>query len=279
MIVAKFNSVGELSKRLANATPTNTFKNASKTGSYSTTDSYKKWSKTATYEEADELLLYGDKSLQAKIENAGVRDMRLKLSMNGQRRQLYSSVVGFAPNVPAYVAGTPNSMINVRTVKTKQRVISVLYNTSVSARVSADEIIRVAAKMISAIMLIESNGVRVNLYSGNLSQEFGSSVGNAFVSIYRIKDSGQQIDTLKMAYPLAHPSMLRRHGFRVLETTEGVPSTFTSAYGYPLKDESKALELLKMAGEKNIDVVLCYYDISKCETPQEVAELIMNYNK
>ncbi len=277
-VVYKFNSVGDLSKHLATAKVTKTFENVYENGSFCERSSYFKWCKTNTYQEADDLMLYGDKELQQKIEDAGVQDIRMKISQNGQRRQMYSSVVGFAPNVPAYVSGAPNSMINMRMVRTKQRVISVMYNTSVAGSISADKIIRAAAMLVSAIMLIEANGVRVNLYTGEATQQFRESLGVPFLSIVRIKDSGQMIDTLKMSYPLAHPSMLRRQEFRLMETSE-LPTSYKDNYGYPIKDEKTVIDLLKKNQINNIERVLCYYDIAGCETPQEVVELITNYNK
>lgn len=77
--------------------------------------------KTKTYDEADNLLLYGDKKTAKAIEQNGVADVRANISREMQRRQVFSSVVGFAPNVPAYLAGAPNSMINQRITTQRKR--------------------------------------------------------------------------------------------------------------------------------------------------------------
>lgn len=59
--------------------------------------------KTRTYEEANNLLLHGDKKLAKEIEDAGVAKTRLKLKTQQTRRQLFSTVVGVAPNVPTII--------------------------------------------------------------------------------------------------------------------------------------------------------------------------------
>ena len=79
------------------------------------------------------------------------------------------------------------------------------------------------------------------------------------------------IDTLKMSYPLAHPSMLRRQWFRLLETTPGVPSAFVCGYGRVVNDEAEAQKALRAAGIANIDRVLSYDNICN-KTAEEIAK-------
>ena len=272
VIFKKFSGTGELSRYLADAVIQPAFKHDADDGSYSETASYEKWSGTATYKEADDLLLYGCKSLQKKIEDAGVAKMRAKLNSFTARRKVFSTVVGFAPNVPAFLAGTPNSMINLRQVKVRQRVLNFMYNTTVSWTVSAEDIVKAAANVVSAIMIIEAGGVRVNLWAG---EAFKQDDCPDILWMVKVKDSGQRMDTMKMAYPIAHPSMLRRHWFRLLETTEGVPSDYTRGYGTVIKTEERCKETLDNAGMKNIQRVLCFSEVQD-KTPQEIAKMLLD---
>ena len=271
VICKKFNSTGELSKYLEGQQVTNTFKSVADGGSYSTSSSYARWALTDSYDEADNLLLYGDRELQKKIEDAGVKEMRTKLEHYANRRKVFSSVVGFAANVPAYLSGTPNSMINVRQVRTKQKVLTFMYNTSVSASVSAERIVRATAQLVSAVLLVEASGVRVNVYAGEAFKERGEP---SVCWLCRVKDSGQKLDTLKMSYPLAHPSMLRRHWFRLLETTEGVPERYTDGYGRVIDTEAEAQRVLKAANINNIQRVLCFSDIED-HTAEEIEKMLV----
>lgn len=269
IITRKFASVGELSSSLSKAIVQPAFVDDAKSGSYDDSRRYARWSQTESYEQADNLLLYGDKSLQKKIEEAGVYETRLKLRNLQSRRQLYSSVVGFAPNVPNYIAGTPNSMINCREVRVKQPVITFMYNTTVGGGVSAEEIIKATAQLISALLIIEANGIRMNVYAGEIFYEDK----DACCFMLRVKDSGQPLNVLKMAYPLAHPSMLRRQWFRLLETTPNVPDSFTGGYGRTIRTEAEALSVLKQSGVTNIQRCLCYYEIEG-KTADEIAKMI-----
>lgn len=269
IIFSKYNTVGEFAKHLENAKYQKAFeKRVQQGGSQGSEFSFYG---TKDYEEADRLLLFGDKNLQKKIEEAGVYTTRMKLKYQANKKQVYSSVVGFAPNVPAYIAGAPNSMINQRQVKTRQRVVTVMYNTSVSCCVSADEIIKATAQMISGIMLLEANGIRVNVYVGEITK--CTEDNQKFVWLMRIKDSGQKIDTLKMSYPLAHPSMLRRHAFKLLETTPDVSSGFVSNYGMPINSEKESLDILKAAGVNNIQRVLSFGTICG-KSAEDIAKMI-----
>ena len=271
LLVKKFNSTGELSKYLEGQQVTKIFKSVADGGSYSTSSFYSRWALTNTYEEADRLLLYGDRELQKKIEDAGVKEMRTKLEHYANRRKVFSSVVGFAANVPAYLSGTPNSMINVRQVRTKQKVLTFMYNTSVSASVSAERIVRATAQLVSAVLLVEASGVRVNVYAGEAFKEDGEP---SVCWLCRVKDSGQKLDTLKMAYPLAHPSMLRRHWFRLLETTEGISEKYTCGYGVPVDEEERAQKILHEANIHNMQRVLCFSDIEG-RTAEEIAKMLV----
>ena len=272
-LLKKFQSVGELSHYLAQAKIQEPFRRDCEStdeynmSSYSTTDRMRRWSATESYEQADSLLLYGDKELQQKIEAAGVSQIRTQLKQHRNRRQLCSAVVGVAPNVPNFVAGAPTNMIAVRQVRVKQPVLTFMYNTSVSASVSAEDIIAATAKLVAALLIIEASGIRVNLYAG----EVCTKNDHYCCWTCRIKDSGQMIDTLKMSYPLAHPSMLRRQWFRLLETTPGVPTAYVSGYGRPVTSENEAQKVLQAAGVRNVDRVLGYENI-KHKTAEAIAK-------
>ena len=269
-IFKKYNSIGEFSNTLKRGVTQKPFESEE---SSNRKERHGDFYGTFDYETADKLLLFGDKDIQRKIEDAGVSKMRNKLKYEALRKQVFSSVVGFAPNVPAYIAGTPNSMINMRQIKTKQRVINVLYNASVSGFVSAENIISATSKMLSAIMIIESSGIRVNMYIGELT--YCDETSQKFGWILRIKDSGQKLDTLKMSYPLAHPSMLRRHGFRAMEIAEGIDKAFAEhGYGRPVKDEKDSMKFLKDCKITNINKVLCYTSIAN-KTAEEIAKMIV----
>lgn len=265
-IYKKFNSLGEFSNYLKNKVQDN-FINAQS----SITESETKTSccKTRTYQEADNLLLYGDRKLQKKIEAAGVRNTRLKLKAMQSKRQIFSCVCGVAPNVPNAIAGIPTAMINVREVRQKQKVLNICYNCSCGGYTAAEDIIKTAANFISACMLIETSGIRLNIYLSEISEM--SKTTSAF--LVRIKSASQPFDVLKMCYPLAHPSMLRRHFFKAIEVTEGIPAGFVGTYGRAINKKDEMKDAL-CEDAKSFNSILCYYD---CEdlTADDIAKKIV----
>lgn len=210
---------------------------------------------TASYEEAEERMMKGDSELQKRIEEAGVAQTRIKVQNKSARRQTYSSVVGAIPNVPAYISGAPNSMIAQRLVKTKKKVITINYSMTSCGRTDKEEIIRASANIASAILLIEATGVRVNLYTS-----FCAGKGRDLIGLsLKIKSAALKLDTLRMSYPLAHSSFLRRQCFRWEEVTEGVPEKYASGYGQVPESKEQA-EFFKRNGMK-FDAFLAFNDI------------------
>lgn len=210
---------------------------------------------TNSYEDAERKMMQGDSELQKKIEEAGVAQTRIKVQNRVQRRQTYSSVVGAVPNVPAYISGAPNNMIANRMVKTKKKVLNIGYSMTVSGDVDKNDIIKASAKIVSAILNIEASGVRVNLYTLFCSKKKSHTIGLSL----KVKDSSRKIDTLRMAYPLAHSSFLRRQCFRWEEVTENVPDCYACGYGHVPESKEQA-EFFKRNGLK-FDKVLMFENI------------------
>ena len=268
VIQKHFNSITELNKYLSKSEPQPNFK-----GCESSQREEKEngtFCKTRTYEEANNLLLHGDKELAKKIEDAGVAQTRLKLKTQQTRRQLFSSVVGVAPNVPNALAGVPTSMISVKEIRCKTKVLNIFYNLSVSGGVGADEIIYKSSKFISACMLLEAQGIRLNIYAGDVANS-----GDAYtIFSTRIKSASQPFDVLKMAYPLVHPSMLRRHYFKAMEVTKGVNKGFVCGYGRVISNTDLISKLLDT--KEKFNCIFSFTHINGEITAEELAKEIIN---
>lgn len=200
------------------------------------------WSGSATYEAADNLLKYGDKESLKRIQKAS---QKLQVSGGGYktRRRVTTSVVGFVPHIPNYLQGKPDCMINIITERIKSpKVVNILYNRSVSADISAEEIAEAGAKILSYVASLESQGYRVNLHTLAIAK-WDNEV---HATIIRIKSSDQHLDPLKVAYPLVHASMHRRHIFRCREVSEELKSRgWADGYGCTIYDEGVARRYLK----------------------------------
>lgn len=215
---------------------------------------------TASYEEAEQKMMQGDSDLQKEIEEAGVSQTRIKIQKHVLRRQTYSSVVGAIPNVPAYISGAPNSMITQRMIKTKKKVLNVGYSMTANGGVCKDDIIKASAKIVAAILNIEATGVRVNLFTLFCSEKHAHTIGLTL----KIKDASRKIDTLRMAYPLAHSSFLRRQCFRWEEITENIPKCYAEDYGHT-PNIDKQRDFFKRNGMK-LDKVLTFSEAYNMNT-------------
>lgn len=215
---------------------------------------------TASYEEAEQKMMQGDSELQNRIEEAGVAQTRIKVQKQVQRRQTYSSVVGAIPNVPAYISGAPNSMVAQRLVKTRKKILNIGYSMTAHGGVDKDDIIKASAKIVSAILNIEAAGVRVNLYTLFCAKKWSHTIGMSL----KVKDASMKIDTLRMSYPMAHSSFLRRQCFRWEEVTDGVPECYADGYGR-VPEPSEQEEFFKRNGMK-FDKVLTFDNVCYMST-------------
>ena len=107
-------------------------------------------------------------------------------------------------------------MLASKKITTKTKVINIIYNISVPGSLEASSIVNAGAKMVSIIRYLEKNGIRVNLYTIWAIWDKKSDHRCAF--FVKIKDAGAPLNLLNIAYPIINPSMLRRHGFKWLET-------------------------------------------------------------
>lgn len=244
---------------------------SSKDGSYS-------WTGTRSYEEASDLLLHGDPDAKRRIDNKGVANMMNKVNHMEKQRNTYLSPCGFLPHVPNFLAGRPNSMIAERMELKRKRVLTVCYNVAALGGEDANEMQQVASDVLSAILKIESGGVRVNLWAVAISSSLNAIREKDYVcTAVKIKDSNQHIDLLKMAYPLTHPSMFRRHVFKFREVLPGLPSHFAPGYGCTEQDGDRMAQCVKHLGIQ-ADAVLGFY-MCRGWSYEQIIEKITGSNK
>lgn len=227
-----------------------------------------KFCKTKDFKDANDRLLYGDKTMAKVIKRRAGDVINLDVRKYQNRRTYSPAVVGAVPHVPNYIAGCPCSMIRQSIKRVKSPVVTIGYNTAVSGYYSAVDIFDATVAMVAAFRICEAKGIRVGFHVC----DYDTSDKDVVSYTIKIKAPGEPLDLLKMAYPMAHPSMNRRHKFRFQEVTPGVPKGFTWSYGRPETDEKKMLKHFSEHGI-NFDRVFCYESI-KGKTPEQIAEMI-----
>lgn len=254
VLFKRFANMTEYHTYLENGVVQPAFKGyqASKEGS-------KNFTGTKDYESADKLYMYGDEDNAKKVnETANIKMLIKKYAATKPMTKKFVNVAGAMPHVPNFIAGIPTNMVMLRRVKVKERVMDVFFNMAIPCFVSTETIIKTTVELFKAIMSIESNGTRVNLYVGEAVRNHANSqvVGMAI----KIKNATQPIDIVKMVYPLVNPSMLRRHHFRFMEVTEGVKDDFRDGYGRVsdkaheyAKKEMRGVHCVSFEGIKNME--------------------------
>lgn len=184
-------------------------------------------------------------------------------------RRVVNSVVGFAPNVPAAIAGRPLNMRRAIKVNQPRRVVSIVYNGSVSCDIDTSDIEKNATKLFNVICGLERAGVRVELWVCDTSDNKKKQRATITLAV-KIKSADQPLNVLKMCYPVVHPSFTRRHALSVMERLE-VKESF-NCYGYPMTDNNKVREELKSLRVPSDNIVSSYSLVGKSES--EILKMI-----
>jgi hypothetical protein len=197
---------------------------------------------TESYEEAQKLFSFGDRKSFELIKRTANK-AQLKGSGNYIRSTTQLGVVGYVPNISAYMAGSPRCMMQrTRVTRTSSKVINVLYNCAFPWSASKKEIIEQGVKVLEFVNESERKGYRVNLYASVFADRENEAVG----MMVRIKSSEQALDLLKIAYPIINPSFLRRHYFRFLEVEKEISNKhWVFSYGRPVKYWVEVKDILK----------------------------------
>lgn len=187
-----------------------------------------KFTGTKSFEEAEDILKNGWDDMAEKLEK------RLKVKTNdiamGVKRKPCYGVAGYQACVHRYLQGIPTNMISQKLIASKQKVVTIIKSIGYNCSVEKETIIEESVKAMEIIKKVESQGFRCNL-----DVAFPVEAGNLKILVkIRVKKANERLNVSKLAFPLVHPSMLRRLIFRFIETYPDITSSFLSGYGCPL---------------------------------------------
>lgn len=194
---------------------------------------------TKSFKEAINLCKYGDEELRTYIYEQNLKFDNVD-TCNKVKRSTVNDVVGFMPNVPNYVMGVPVNMIRDNRTMINSKILNVFINVSAPWYVDKDDIKNTAAKYVCAINKLEEEGYRCNIYAGSVGRNGGSKKN---MLVVKIKSDKEPMNLAKMAFPLCHPSMLRRLKFKWMEI---IPIDFGGGYGQTVTDDDTINSLLKL---------------------------------
>lgn len=156
---------------------------------------------------------------------------------NGKRIKFQNNVQGFAPVVPLAMMNVPNNMIDMRMKPIKNKVIDVYYDMTCSCGVDSDDIIKAGETVLGAIMELEAQGYKFNLYA---VQTYSDSK-DCDMLVVKIKSSDKPFDLKRMSFSLTHTGFFRVVGFDWYGKCP--TSTYRCGYGHYLAREFEEKEL------------------------------------
>jgi hypothetical protein len=137
------------------------------------------------------------------------------------RPELTTQMVGFLPNVPAYLSGQPETMYNITHTENESNIapLSIYVETLISAGLSHKEIIaRGTAVMAFALAM---NNIRpVSIYTVCISKPYKSNHNAGIVCAIPTKP----LDIERAAFMLCDPAFSRRLAFQAMADHAGSPN-------------------------------------------------------
>lgn len=226
--IYEYKSISDVIDFIENTEPWESFR--MRRGGYGSIDGSYSFTQTHNFDEAFMLLKSGWEEGTKKLKNK----LETKVKSVSTKQKTVYDVAGFQCSVPRYLQGIPTNMINKKTISQKNKVITINKNVSYSCGVKAEQITNECAKVLELVNNLENNGCRVNLniIIGTTVAREHHSYGD-YVKIC-IKQSSQKLNLKQIAFPIMHPSMLRRIFFALMERFEEGDNFAAVGYGKPV---------------------------------------------
>ena len=156
-----------------------------------------------------------------------VERVKRRLDIKIDPNRTFHDYVGFAPDVKAYLEGSPLTMINKPIVH--KPLVHIYMNTSYAGNERADLIYTRGAIVLAAAEALELMGFMVDLRLFEMS--FVDK--DVHFSEYCLKRPDERVNLQKLYFPLCHPAWVRRLNFRLIETTPDMTEAWAGSYGIP----------------------------------------------
>jgi len=197
----------------------------------------------ATFDEALDLLANG---YQPTVDKLKEEEKHIDIRGQGKRFTFRNDVVGYNPVVPLFLQGVPNCMVNTTMKPIKTKVLDIYYDIGAVGDVSPEDIIKSGQTLLAAIMELEMQGYRFNLYITKSQYSCGdTSTDMLFI---KIKNANTPLDLRRMSFPLSHPAFQRCITFDWYEKVPGgKPRSgygHSLAYDYTSEEMERAMEEL-----------------------------------
>lgn len=230
----------------------------------------KGWAGVASLDEACEMMKTGYQPTVDKMKTG----IKANVQGQGKRISFFNDVVGYSPIVPLALLGVPNSMQNSYMKPIKAKVLDIYYDMTASCMTDKEDIIKAGQKLLAAIMELEMQGYKFNLYA--IQTYWGEGSGDMLCT--KIKSSNTPLDLKRISFPLTHTAYFRVIGFDwYSKTPKGkYRSGYGHALGYDFSEEKMQNGFREIFG-KNCVVFSCSKILKK--DSEHFKTVIMNNSK
>lgn len=226
-----FDSIGDFNEYL-NKTPTNNIFRGRRDNAKDS-DGY--FRGTSSYEEAEKLLREGWESGAQRIAKKLPVQTTQQTAM---RSKPTYNVVGGQASVPRFLQGIPTNMVDRKQVPVKQKIIVLNRHIVFSGMTSKEVIEQEGIKALQVVQTLENRGYRVKLNLYWITQENNEACALRVC----VKKPEERMSILKVAFPLAHPSFMRRMAFLWVEVHPTMTEwAFAGGYGRIIGERFKEL--------------------------------------
>ena len=185
-----------------------------------------KWTGVESLDEACNLMRTGYQPTVDKMKTG----IKANVQGQGKRISFFNDIVGYAPIVPLALLGVPSSMQNSYMKPIKAKVLNIYYDMTASNGTKKEEIIEAGQKLLAAIMELEMQGYKFNLYA--IQTYWEDSYKGADMLCTKIKSSNTPLDLKRISFPLTHTAYFRVIGFDWYSKTPN--GKYRTAYGRAL---------------------------------------------
>lgn len=177
-------------------------------------DSSEKFTGSKSFEHSMELAEHGCPTTREAIHSASFKVSTDRLP------EWDTAPVGVFPCIPAYAAGVPEDMFTPSEwgMETPKPVVRIVVNITVAAMVDKQYIINRGAAIVQLIDRVQLAGQRVELVAVfHANGRNADHPNDKYEYSVTVKRAEEPVDLDRIAYAIAHPSMLRRSMFRIME--------------------------------------------------------------
>lgn len=196
------------------------------------------WSQNHASNECDfNIKFHGARSYtEAKAllqKGSNVREIKKAITRgagNTEKKKRTLGVIGACPNVPAYLAGSPECMYRIDRAKSRG-AYNVFVDVSVHCGIKKSQVTDAGIEILLRVLKLASK-YPVNLYVGDLTKYHDKVYGH----VTKIMDAGRAYNTARVSYALTEVGFLRVFGFAIIERNGGFwESSAQFGYGRPLR--------------------------------------------